>query len=109
MKRALLVLAVPALLALGACQNTPKASPGKAAGSVEAESTTTSSTTTTTTGMTGTTNVPAGVAGPGAAGCGPSVVPDGASGSAGPESLRMVSPQKGFAVNDTSVVVTDDG
>src|SRR5205085_324261 len=30
-------------------------------------------------------------------------------GSAGPESLRMVSAEKGFAVNDTSVVVTDDG
>ncbi|HEV7687525.1 MAG TPA: hypothetical protein VGQ80_13190, partial [Acidimicrobiia bacterium] len=60
--------------------------------------------------MTGTTAVPAGrvVAG-GLQNCVPYAVPEGAGGSAGPESLRMVSTRKGFAVNDTSVLVTDDG
>lgn len=108
MKRAVIVLAVPALVILAACH--PASHPEKAQGEVKSEATTTSSSTTTTTAMTGTTAVPAGrvVAG-GLQNCVPYAVPEGAGGSAGPESLRMVSTRKGFAVNDTSVLVTDDG
>ncbi|HEV7687640.1 MAG TPA: hypothetical protein VGQ80_13775, partial [Acidimicrobiia bacterium] len=104
------VVAVAALILLAACHSGSPSASKQAQGQVRSESTTTSSSTTTTTGMTGTTSVAAErMAAGGAAQCVPYVVPDGASGSAGPESLRMVSAQKGFAVNDRSILVTDDG
>src|SRR5882762_3407392 len=100
MKRARILLVLPALVILAACHSGSPSSSKKAQGEVQSESTTTSSSTTTTTGMTGTTMVPAQrAAARGVAECVPYVVPDGAGGSAGPESLRMVSAQKGFAVN----------
>ena len=105
MKRACVVAFVPALVLLAACRSGPS-HPEREQGAVKSE-TTTSSSTTTTTAMTGTTTGSA--TGGTAADCPAAGRIDGAAGSGGPGALRMVSAQKGFAVDETSVLVTDDG
>jgi len=102
---------VSALVVLAGCNSGSPSRSRAAGGAVRSETTTTSSTTTTTTNMTATTRFPAQrvAAGGVTADClgGPPL--EGARGSADRNSLRMVSAQKGFAVDDTAIVVTDDG
>jgi len=102
---------VSALVVLAGCNSGSPSRSRAAGGAVRSETTTTSSTTTTTTNMTATTRFPAQrvAAGGVTADCPGGPPLEGARGSADRNSLRMVSAQKGFAVDDTAIVVTDDG
>jgi hypothetical protein len=109
-KRTLLGVVVAALVILAGCSSGSPPRPRAAGGAIRSETTTSSSTTTTTSDMTGTTRIPAErVSGPRvSADCAGGAPLEGGGGSANGNSLRMVSAQKGFAVDDTSIVVTDD-
>jgi photosystem II stability/assembly factor-like uncharacterized protein len=112
MKRATLAaVAMVASLGLAACHSGSSSRPEATGGAVKAETTTSSSTTTTQPDMTGTTRVPAArVSQPVlAADCPGAVALEGTAGSANRNSLQMVSAEKGFAVDATTVLVTDDG
>src|SRR5436305_6305442 len=112
-------VAAVALTALSGCRSSsssssPPVRPAAAGGRVQAESPTSSSTTATLT-PTPATTMPAhrveysasGTAVP--ADCPPPVTLQSDTGAVRGRGLRMVSAQKGFAVDDTAVVVTDDG
>jgi len=132
MKRAsVAAVAVVASLVLAACRSgssshsAPSARPASppptqaAPGSAKAETSTSSTTTTTRPNMTGTTRIPASRLSSAVMGgdCPGAVALGGTDSSAiitssaiyGRYSLQMVSAVKGFAVDNTSVLVTDDG
>ena len=116
MRRARWVAFVTAatLVGLAGCHSGAPARPAAAGGAVRSETTTSSTTTTTSTSDTTGTTFPArrvdyaaGTALP--ADCPPPVALQTDAGSVRGRGLAMVSAQRGFAVDDTAVVVTDDG
>src|SRR5581483_2714139 len=112
MKRATIAaVAAVASLVVAGCHSGSPSRPQASGGAVNAETSTSSSTTTTASNMTGTTRVPAARVSQAmvAADCPGAVALEGTAGSATRNSLQMVSAQKGFAVDATTVLVTDDG
>ena len=105
-------VAAAVLLALTGCHPGSPARPTAAGGAVRAE-TTTSSTATTPAPPTTDTTLPAhrvdSAASAGRPTDCPAPLPLDETGPVRGRSLAMVAPQKGFAVDDTAVVVTDDG
>src|SRR5258706_5107832 len=112
-----IALAAVALTALSGCHSSssPPARPAAAGGAVQSESSTSSSTTTTMSPTTGTTFPAKRVEYSAASGtglpsdCPPPVALQSDTATVRGRGLRMVSATKGFAVDDTAVVVTDDG
>jgi len=104
-------VAAVASLVLAGCHSGSPSRPQASGGAVNAETSTSSSTTTTAPKVTGTTRIPAARVSQSmvAADCPGAVALEGTAGSATRNSLQMVSAQKGFAVDATTVVVTDDG
>src|SRR5438270_6057 len=112
MKRAsIIVLAAVASVVLADCHSGSPSRPQASGGAIRSETTTSSSTTTTRPNMTGTTRIPAERVSRSSvvADCPGVVALEGTLGWANRYSLQIVSAQKGFAVDDTAVLVTDDG